>query len=83
MAKLDGLPKRNLAALALRKAADKEMFQFVLNEPFYTVDMLIALGLESKIPNLIKLNKRTNGIKILNIGGVPVLHIKTKKDENE
>lgn len=62
----------------LRKQAEKEMFQFTMNEKFYTVNSLVAMGLSSKIPALVKLNKKFKDVKIINLGGMPVLYLKVK-----
>ncbi len=64
----------------LRKAAEKEMFKFSLNEAGYTVDGLVGLGLALHIPNLIKFNQKVENAKILNVGGMPVLKFKWKKE---
>lgn len=73
------LPKKNTKYLELVKAAQKEIYQFQLNESAYTIETLISLGLSEKIPNLIKLDAKTDGVKILNVAGTPTLHIKVKK----
>lgn len=76
------LPKKNSKYLELVKAAQKEIYQFELNESAYSVETLVSLGLSERIPNLIKLNAKTNGVKILNVAGTPTLYIKLKKDED-
>ena len=65
----------------LVKAAEREIYQFNLNETFYTVDTLVNLGLSEKIPNLIKLNKKSKGVKIQNIAGMPLLKVKTIEED--
>lgn len=70
--------KRSNTLDNLRSAAEKEMFQFELNEHSYTIQQLIDLGVESRIPNLVKLNKKCAGVKILNLCGSPVLHYTLK-----
>ena len=58
-------PKKATGTYNLVKKAEKEMYKFQLNEPFYTVDDLIKLGAESYIPNLIQLSKKAknDGLK--------------------
>jgi len=67
----------------LIQAAEKEIYQFSLNETFYTVDTLVNLGLGEKIPNLIKLNKKTKNVKIQNLGGMPMLKFRSFDDEED
>lgn len=62
-------------------AAKNELYQFAYNKPIYTVNDLISYGLESKIPNLIKLLKYVENIKIRNVANYPVLHITFKPIE--
>jgi len=58
------------------KKAEKEIYQFELNEAEYGIDDLIEYGLGEKVPNLIELSKKCKNVKILNIGGSPILFYK-------
>lgn len=73
------LSKYDASLARLIKDAQKEMFMFKYNKPFYTIDELIACGLSDKIPNLVKLNKKCDKLIIRNVANYPVLHIKYKK----
>ena len=64
-------------------AANNELYQFAYNKPIYTVADLISYGLEARIPNLIKLLKQVENIKIRNIGNFPVLQITFNDEKKE
>ena len=64
-------------------AANNELYQFAYNKPIYTVPDLISYGLEARIPNLIKLLKHVENIKIRNVANFPVLQIMFKPEKTE
>jgi hypothetical protein len=76
------LKKRASYLVTLHKAAEHEMFQFKIINKEYTINQLINLGLETKIPNLIKLNKLYDNVKIKNFCNVPTLHYTLKTGED-
>ena len=58
----------------LIKLAQHELFQFTFNKRYTLLKDLIQFN--NLIPNLLKLQKHTKSLKIVNVGGQPVLSIR-------